>query len=212
MIEIKNRWTGEVIYRSETADTLREAVFEAIGKKISLRESNLSGSNLSYSNLRGSDLRYSNLSYSNLSGSDLRDSDLSGSNLSGSDLRDSDLSGSNLSYSNLRGSDLRDSDLRDSDLRDSDLRDSNTSPPDVAKEQETARAKHPTVPVVENLDAKILERISGGCALDMSQWHTCETTHCRAGWAITLAGERGVELERRVGPFVAGRLIYLVST
>ena len=51
----------------------------------------LSGSNLSYSNLRGSDLR----------GSNLRDSDLSGSNLSGSDLSGSNLRGSIYSVVNV---------------------------------------------------------------------------------------------------------------
>ena len=59
------------------------------GEKANLSGSDLSGSNLSWSDLSGSDL-----SGSNLSGSDLRGSDLSGSNLSGSDLRGSDLSGS----------------------------------------------------------------------------------------------------------------------
>jgi hypothetical protein len=49
-------------------------------------------------------------------------------------------------------------------------------------------------------------------ALDMSTWHTCETTHCRAGWAITLAGESGKELEKRFGSNVAGALIYQAST
>src|SRR5574337_1115777 len=98
MIDILHRYSKAVLYHSETAQTIAEAVAEAITKG-----SNLSCSNLSYSNLRGSDLSYSNLSCSNLSYSNL-----SGSNLSGSDLRGSDLSYSNLSGSDLSGSALPD--------------------------------------------------------------------------------------------------------
>jgi hypothetical protein len=46
----------------------------------------------------------------------------------------------------------------------------------------------------------------------MDSWHTCETTHCRAGWAITLAGGPGKKLEKDYGPENAGRMIYLAST
>jgi hypothetical protein len=30
----------------------------------------------------------------------------------------------------------------------------------------------------------------------MNNWHTCENTHCWAGWVVTLAGEAGKKLER----------------
>ena len=29
----------------------------------------------------------------------------------------------------------------------------------------------------------------------MGDWHTCAETHCRAGWAVTLAGPEGKALE-----------------
>jgi hypothetical protein len=61
------------------------------------------------------------------------------------------------------------------------------------------------------LDAQILSRISFGGGLEMSEWHQCKTTHCRAGWAITI-NPAGAELERVFGPEWAGRLIYLKST
>jgi hypothetical protein len=75
------------------------------------------------------------------------------------------------------------------------------------------RERHPDVSAIPDLDAQILDAIEvGGGALDMSTWHTCETTHCRAGWAITLAGKPGAELERRYGPQRAGAMIYRAST
>lgn len=45
----------------------------------------------------------------------------------------------------------------------------------------------------------------------MDAWHTCDTTHCRAGWAIHLAGPAGAMLEACVGPSVAGALIHVIS-
>jgi hypothetical protein len=68
------------------------------------------------------------------------------------------------------------------------------------------------IPRVENLHARMAEVTAPAGALDMGAWHSCETTHCRAGWAITLAGEAGAALERAYGPSAAGALIYHAST
>src|ERR1051326_1631631 len=68
------------------------------------------------------------------------------------------------------------------------------------------------IPVVPDIDATIYAAITDGKGeLQMGAWHTCETTHCRAGWAITLAGEAGRKLEKRYGPAAAGALIYAKS-
>ena len=45
----------------------------------------------------------------------------------------------------------------------------------------------------------------------MDAWHTCGTTHCRAGWAVRLAGDAGYALERFHGSLLAGQLIYRAS-
>jgi hypothetical protein len=45
----------------------------------------------------------------------------------------------------------------------------------------------------------------------MSTWHTCETTHCRAGWVVTLAGEAGKKLEAFHNTELAAMLIYRES-
>ena len=44
-------------------------------------------------------------------------------------------------------------------------------------------------------------------ALNMLTWHTCETVHCMAGWAITLAGDKGRKLEAKYGPHAAGTIL-----
>ena len=46
----------------------------------------------------------------------------------------------------------------------------------------------------------------------MKDWHTCETTHCRAGWVVTLAGEAGKKLEEFHNTELAAALIYRESS
>ena len=46
----------------------------------------------------------------------------------------------------------------------------------------------------------------------MTAWHTCETTHCRAGWVVTLAGEAGKALENFHDTCLAASLIYRESS
>ena len=38
----------------------------------------------------------------------------------------------------------------------------------------------------------------------MGSWHTCDTTHCIAGWAVRLAGDEGKALEEKFGTANAG--------
>jgi hypothetical protein len=64
---------------------------------------------------------------------------------------------------------------------------------------------------VPHLDAQILAKIEAGAHLEMDAWHKCETTHCRAGWAIMLAGSAGRTLELMYGSEAAGNLIYAAS-
>jgi hypothetical protein len=46
----------------------------------------------------------------------------------------------------------------------------------------------------------------------MSQWHTCDTTHCRAGWVVFLAGEEGKNLENKTSTLFAAMQIYKASS
>jgi hypothetical protein len=128
---------------------------------------------------------------------DLRDAVLRGADLRGADLRGADLSDANLSDANLSDAVLRDADLSGAVLRGADLR---------------------GAPSLPDLDKQILGIIEQTPSLfDMSTWHgetnspSCGTTHCFAGWAITLAGERGKELEAEIGPAAAGALIFAAS-
>ena len=46
----------------------------------------------------------------------------------------------------------------------------------------------------------------------MCTWHTCNTTHCRAGWVVHLAGEEGYKLEKRFSTPLAASMIYRESS
>ncbi len=95
-IQIRNRWSGAVLYEGSSGMTMRETLEASTLSGADLSDAYLSGSDLRDANLIGSDLRDANLI-----GSDLRSADLSGANLSGSDLRGANLRGANLIGSNL---------------------------------------------------------------------------------------------------------------
>jgi uncharacterized protein YjbI with pentapeptide repeats len=69
MMQIKHRFTGEVIYESEKK-TIKEVVIEAVRKRI----------NLEGADLRRANLERANLEEANLEGADLRGADLRGVN------------------------------------------------------------------------------------------------------------------------------------
>lgn len=96
--EIKNRWTGSVLFRHEKENnTLKDTVEQAIKEGANLEGANLEGAYLEGANLEGADL----------GGADLEGADLGGANLEGAHLRGANLEGANLRGANLRGAYLR---------------------------------------------------------------------------------------------------------
>ncbi|MFJ0733924.1 pentapeptide repeat-containing protein [Bordetella bronchiseptica] len=192
-----------------------------------LAGANLADADLAGANLADADLAGAYLADAYLAGADLAGAYLAGANLAGADLADADLAGADLAGANLAGANLAGAYLARANLagaRNLPVGTEATSPVEPyqrdtrhAAERNAARAArfrelNPTVPVVEALDAKILSAIENGRGgLEMGAWHTCETTHCRAGWAVHLAGEAGYALEREHGPQYAGRMIYMAS-
>ena len=68
-------------------------------------------------------------------------------------------------------------------------------------------------PKIENIHQKVYEAATARPeSLNMSDWHTCETTHCRAGWVVHLAGEAGKKLEAHTTTLFAALQIYNVSS
>ena len=115
MMEIKSV-SGAVLYRGESAESLREAVIAAVREGADLIGADLSGAYLRDAYLSGANLRDADLSGANLSGANL-----SGACLSDADLRCACLSGANLSGANLIGADLIGADLIGANLSRADL-------------------------------------------------------------------------------------------
>ena len=124
--EIKNRFTGEVLFSCEVPEGMksgmiaRHAVEAAIAERANLWDANLRGANLRDANLQGA-----NLQDANLQGANLQYANLRGANLQGANLRDANLQGANLQDANLRGANLRDANLQDANLQGANLRDAN---------------------------------------------------------------------------------------
>lgn len=72
--------------------------------------------------------------------------------------------------------------------------------------------KQVKIPTLENIHGKILEAVSKENALDMSDWHVCDSTHCRAGWVVHLAGEKGYYIEKKSSTLFAAMQIYKESS
>jgi uncharacterized protein YjbI with pentapeptide repeats len=149
---------------------------------------------------------HANLARANLTGADLDRANLAGANLDRANLADADLAHTNLTRADLTGADLDRANLADANLDRANLAGANLTRAYLAR-----AIGLPDAPTVPDLDRKILEASEDGARLEMGSWH-CGTTHCRAGWAIALAGAEGAELEKTLGPSAAGALIYFRST
>ncbi|MGY0708751.1 pentapeptide repeat-containing protein [Bordetella bronchiseptica] len=181
--EIKNRYTGAVLFTADVPDDTKSGLIA----RVALEQAVKSGANLARANLAGADLAGANLAGANLAGAYLARANLAGAR--------------NLPVGTEATSPV-----------EPYQRDTRHAAERNAARAARFRELNPTVPVVEALDAKILSAIENGRGgLEMGAWHTCETTHCRAGWAVHLAGEAGYALEREHGPQYAGRMIYMAS-
>ena len=59
----------------------------------------------------------------------------------------------------------------------------------------------------QRLQAVARAALASDDSLEMSDWHTCNTTHCIAGWAIHQAGALGWLLEQLHGAEIAGLML-----
>ena len=119
--EIKNRFSGELIFTIETG-SWRLAIEAAIKSNVDLSSANLLSADLSSADLRSANLSYADLSSADLRYADLRSADLSYADLSYANLRYADLSSADLRLANLSSADLSSADLRSANLSSADLR------------------------------------------------------------------------------------------
>jgi hypothetical protein len=192
-LQILSRYSSRVLFEHDIEDnTMLATVKAALAAGANLRGANLRGANLRGANLRGANLR----------GANLRGADLCDANLCGADLRGANLRGADLRGANLRGADLCDANLCGADLRGANLRGASVGGGTQEQTPKFAFKPDPDLP------RRVAEAaLTPPEALDMGRWHTCETTHCLAGWAIHLSGPAGYALEAATSPSVAGAML-----
>ena len=81
----------------------------------------------------------------------------------------------------------------------------------VDKKGEACDHTQPIIPVIPKIHQAVYAAARAPGALNMNIWHACDTTHCRAGWVVALAGHEGKTLERYWGTPHAAWLIYKAS-
>jgi len=67
------------------------------------------------------------------------------------------------------------------------------------------------IPKVEKLNQKVSIATDGDNSLEMGNWHTCDTTHCWAGWIVHLAGSEGYKLAETTSNEFAAMMIFKES-
>jgi uncharacterized protein YjbI with pentapeptide repeats len=201
-----------------------------VGTTLRLRRANLRSvlmmnAGLQYARFDQADLSGSRLIGSRFTHGSLRDTDLRRVNANNADFSQTDLVGANLEYGSfegccfdqailtgakITGADFNNVTFKGAVLRGLDLTAANFSGAFI-EGAFISYEDFADTPVVPNIHKAIYAAASAHGALDMRTWHTCETTHCRAGWAVTLAGSAGAALEEKVGTPSAATLIYLAS-
>ena len=68
------------------------------------------------------------------------------------------------------------------------------------------------MPILKNIHDLVFKATIEEGALEMNDWHTCDTMHCRGGWVTFLAGEKGKELEDKTSTLFAAMQIYKKSS
>jgi hypothetical protein len=121
VITIEHRFTSANLFKSETAQTLRDALVQAVAAGANLRGANLEGANLEGANLEGAYLRGAYLRGANLEGANLEGAYLRGADLEGAYLRGANLEGANLEGANLEGAYLRGANLEGAYLEGANL-------------------------------------------------------------------------------------------
>lgn len=126
-------------------------------------------------------------------------------NLRDANLRNANLQDADLRYADLQGADLRDASLRDANLRNGNLQDASFGGGEAGCGLAPELLGLPLADPAYEL--RVIEAALAPGALEMGQWHTCETTHCIAGWAVHLAGAAGKALEAVTSSSCAGAIL-----
>ena len=205
-MQILHKKTRAILFEGK-ADSTKDLLVRAHSDNVILDGADLHGVYLYKMTAPGIRLRHADLGHSRIGQCDFSDSDFTGADFFQARILNSTFADSQMSHTNLSHASLALSDFRSVDFLGANFQRT------IFDSGDFTGARFPEgAPKVENLDSKILAAIEAGGTLDMGVWHTSDTTHCRAGWAVKLAGGPGKLIEGWFGPCAAGTLIYHAST
>lgn len=201
-----NNFSAEVIaainqhYDFLEEESLKPANFSGID----LRGFDFTNVNFNKANLAGADFSNSKLAYARFSHANCSGANFSGANCKGITASHANFSGANFSGANLNQADLPNSDFSGADFSDADLYETHFSGAKLedAKFSPDLANLHKPELILEIRDMVIADDNT----LDMRAWHTCDSTHCIAGWAAFLH-PKGREMERLTSTYLTALLI-----
>jgi hypothetical protein len=146
--------------------------------------------NLRGANFQGADLYCANFMYADVQGAflqraDIRDAKLQRSNFANANLKSVDAQGANLRRANFCGANLEEAKFAFAKLEGADFRGANL------RNASFTRAKLEGALLDYQIEKGLLLKVAHAAlqdgALEMGNWHTCDTKHCIAGWAEVLS-------------------------
>ena len=120
-IEIKDRWTGKVLFTAKGATTIAAAVTMAVAAGARLDGANLDGASLNGANLNRASLNGASLDGASLNGASLNGASLDGASLNRASLNRASLDGASLYGASLYGASLNRASLYGANLNRASL-------------------------------------------------------------------------------------------
>jgi uncharacterized protein YjbI with pentapeptide repeats len=125
-IEIRHRYSGEVIFTATGATTIAAAVVMAV-----TAGADLNWADLNWADLNGADLNWANLNGASLNGASLNGANLNRASLNGANLNGANLNGADLNWANLNRASLNGADLNGASLNGASLNGANLDGADL---------------------------------------------------------------------------------
>ena len=201
-IEIKDRWTGKVLFTAKGATTVAAAVTMAVAARANLTGASLNRANLTGANLTGADLTGANLDGANLTGADLTGASLNRASLNRANLTGADLTGASLNRADLTGASLTGASLNRASLNRASLNRANLE-----------NVKNLFYQIPQEGELIVWKAVAGGvCKLrvppEAKRTATPIGRKCRAEWVEVLeAPANGAGLHDRNVVYRAGEIV-----
>jgi hypothetical protein len=178
----------------------------------------LSGKDFSYATFINCNFSKANLIEANFSFTCIKDCNFHNAVLCKSSFDHSDIWSSSFVFASLKDSTFKYSTIYHSNFKTSDCTNCNFKNAHLHSinfKQTTLKNSNfeniTGIKIVSDTQQRLIavakDALASKDTLQMDLWHTCNTTHCIAGWAIHHAGEIGYCMENEIGAPIAGLIL-----